>query len=272
MNFNTYPFNYLKSIRNPITAFQNRHQLKWSQIAVVFTFITFLMTAPVYTHYQKVESFSFYDFYPEIVDMIDEEVISEIQQIDLNNGEMTNQNSFKVEADQGTIVIHSKINTNDYEDAINFLGFEKKQFVVRDDSEEPRIVPYLTTTSFKGKNKEQIIEELSEAYTITNGSGIIVSLILVIYGFILLFNAFVIFVYAYLLKSMQDFTMSSIITYRESVNLVLNLIAIPTILAMIFGFIRFNLITMFGIQVIALIAMLVYLFQQTQFIDEEDRI
>lgn len=66
--------------------------------------------------------------------------------------------------------------------------------------------------------------------------------------------------------------MSSIITYRESVNLVLNLIAIPTILAMIFGFFRFNLITMFGIQVIALIAMLVYLFKQTQFIDEEDRI
>lgn len=50
--------------------------------------------------------------------------------------------------------------------------------------------------------------------------------------------------------------------YKESVNLILNLMGLPTILALIYGFVRFNVVTMLAIQIICLIVILFVSFRQ----------
>ena len=50
--------------------------------------------------------------------------------------------------------------------------------------------------------------------------------------------------------------------YKESVNLILNRMGLPTILALIYGFVRFNVVTMLAIQIICLIVILFVSFRQ----------
>lgn len=50
--------------------------------------------------------------------------------------------------------------------------------------------------------------------------------------------------------------------YKESVNLILNRMELPTILALIYGFVRFNVVTMLAIQIICLIVILFVSFRQ----------
>ena len=50
--------------------------------------------------------------------------------------------------------------------------------------------------------------------------------------------------------------------YKESVNLILNRMGLPTILALIYGFVRFNVVTMLAIQIICLIVILLVSFRQ----------
>ena len=50
--------------------------------------------------------------------------------------------------------------------------------------------------------------------------------------------------------------------YKEFVNLILNLMGLPTILALIYGFVRFNVVTMLAIQIICLIVILFVSFRQ----------
>ena len=71
-----------------------------------------------------------------------------------------------------------------------------------------------------------------------------------------------VFVYAYLVYIMKDFTLSINMNYKESVNLILNLMGLPTILALIYGFVRFNVVTMLAIQIICLIVILFVSFRQ----------
>lgn len=105
-------------------------------------------------------------------------------------------------------------------------------------------------------------------YTVQFRSEITFTLTVIVYGFILVFSLFIVFLYAFLNKSIKDFSMFSIITYKEAVNLVLNLIALPTITAVVFGFIRFNIILMMAIQVVSLIGLLVILYRQKNFEDQ----
>ena len=61
----------------------------------------------------------------------------------------------------------------------------------------------------------------------------------------------------------------SITTYKETVNLVINLLSLPTILATLFGLIHFDIVLMVTIQTLGLLIMLVVVYAKTQFNDKK---
>lgn len=264
MNTDQFLINYIKSTYPPTKGLKNRHQLSWLQMILLFFFMTFLMLLPVFNHYQNVEVFSIKDFYPNVVEMIDEVVLDELQQAEFSEGILTISNPFEIETNQG--VVGGGLDTI-YEEETNRLIFYTNSFIIYDETGDERVVNYIEQTSFNFDNKDDLIYILSEMYTAQYRGEMIFTLTMIIYGFILVFALFIVFLYAFLIKSMKDFSMSSILTYKEAVNLVLNLIALPTIAAVLFGFIRFNIILMMAIQVVSLIGLLIILFRQTNFED-----
>lgn len=265
MNSNLFPFNYIKSTFPPTKAFKNRRILNWPQIFFVFLLLTLVMVLPVFKHYHSVELFNLEDFYPKVVDLIDDEAVKALQETTIDNGKLSAIQPFTIESEAGVISVGWNSNAENISDTV--LSFQENQYVIRDEIGEERIVPYLTHSTLGHDHKASLLQELDELFTAHYRSELVVSLTMVVYGFIVLFTLFIVFLYAYLVKSMQDFTMSSIVTYKESVNLILNLILIPTIGAVIFGLIRFNIILMMTIQVIGLISMLFYIYRTTRFED-----
>ena len=268
MNSDKFPVNYIKSTFPPLKAFQNRQLLSWPQMVFVFLAMTFAMLLPVYNHYQNVEVFSIEDFYPNVVEMIDDQTLEEFESIDLNQGTLTLSSPFTFEYDQG--IIAGNITTKDYseyEDIPNILLFRSHDFIIQDETGHERLIPYSEQSTLNTQDKNGFVQALSQMYTAQYRSENIFTLTIVVYGFIFLFSLFIVFLYAYLIKSMKDFSMSSIVTYKEAVNFILNLIVFPTIIAVLFGFIRFNLILMMAIQVVSLIGLLIYVFRLTNFED-----
>ena len=268
MNSDKFPVNFIKSTFPPLKAFQNRQLLSWPQMVFVFLEMTFAMLLPVYNHYQNVEVFSIEDFYPYVVEMIDNQTLEEFESVDLNQGMLTLSNPFTIEYDQG--IIAGNITTKDYseyEDFPNILLFRSHDFIIRDEAGDERLIPYSEQSTLNPQDKNGFVQALSQMYTAQYRSEMIFTLTIVVYGFIFLFSLFIVFLYAYLIKSMKDFSMSSIVTYKEAVNFILNLIVFPTIIAVLFGFIRFNLILMMAIQVVSLIGLLIYVFRLTNFED-----
>ena len=268
MNLDKFPINYIKSTYPPLKAFQNRLLLSWPQMIFVFLMMTFSMLLPVYNHYQNVEVFSIEDFYPNVVEMIDDQTLEVLKSVDLNQGTLTLSNPFTIEYDQG--IIAGNITTKDYseyEDVPNVLLFRSQEFIIRDETGDERLISYSEQSTLNHQDKNDFVQALSQMYTTQYRSEMIFTLTVVVYGFIFLFSLFIVFLYAYLIKSMKDFSMSSIVSYKEAVNFILNLIVFPTIAAVLFGFIRFNLILMMAIQVVSLIGLLIYVFRLTNFED-----
>ena len=134
MNSDKFPVNYIKSTFPPLKAFQNRQLLSWPQMVFVFLAMTFAMLLPVYNHYQNVEVFSIEDFYPNVVEMIDDQTLEEFESIDLNQGTLTLSSPFTFEYDQG--IIAGNITTKDYseyEEIPNILLFRSHDFIIRDE-------------------------------------------------------------------------------------------------------------------------------------------
>lgn len=271
MNTSPIFINYFKSILTPKRAFNDRKQLSWLQIIIVFFILTLLMVIPVYNYYSAIDVFSIRDFYPNTVLLIDEETIDVLKSSEFSNGNILLEGeSYSRESANGLIGIG--IESNQFptiEEDENALLFGTESILISDENGSSEIISYPLNHSLGlVADQEQLVSELSQLYTNQNGSSIAWTFTLVIYLFIVLAFLFMVFVYAYLIYLLKDFTLSSIMNYREAVNLILNLMGIPTIVALVYGFIRFNVITMLAIQIIGLILLLVILYRQTKFQDE----
>lgn len=106
---------------------------------------------------------------------------------------------------------------------------------------------------------------LSEQWFIQNQVFIVAffTLIISLIQFVMLILT--VFGSALFLYFTKNSPITSIETYKESVNLLINAISLPTIIATLFGLISFNVITMQMIQVVGLIGMLMVIYFKTQF-------
>ncbi|MCD8505902.1 MAG: hypothetical protein LRY37_01830 [Alkalibacterium thalassium] len=153
--------------------------------------------------------------------------------------------------------------------AVNALLFSQKYFLISDENGQYEEVMYSSDHKLSQvRSKEELVIELSRIYTQENRSSIIWTFSVVVYLFLFLGLFFIVFVYAYLLYLMKDFTLPMIMTYRESVKLILNLLGGPTLLAVAYSFYRFNIFTMLALLIIGLMLQLFILYRQTKFQDE----
>src|SRR5699024_37467 len=123
-------------------AFKNRRILNWPQIFFVFLLLTLVMVLPVFKHYHSVELFNLEDFYPKVVDLIDDEAVKALQETTIDNGKLSAIQPFTIESEAGVISVGWNSNAENISDTV--LSFQENQYVIRDEIGEERIVPYLT--------------------------------------------------------------------------------------------------------------------------------
>lgn len=270
MKTDIFPINYFKSVWTPIQAFKNRHKLNGFQLILVLVFLNGLMTIPVTLNYATLDFMPLEEFYPNAVKIIDEKAMEVIQTNRFDNGQMFIETPFHVENDYGVVAGHGEASAGEeLEDVDRYIYFEENQFLINEEGSPLTSVLY--TKDFRLDDLESVEEirhELSRQWFNQNRIFIVLFFSLMISAFMFIMTLFVVLGSAFLLYLTKKSTVTAINTYKESVNLVLNSLTLPTVVAMIMGVLHFDVTIMATIQTVGLIVMLFVIYYKTYFNDD----
>lgn len=270
MKTDIFPINYFKSVWTPIQAFRNRQTLNWFQLVLILIFLNGLLTIPVTLNFASLDLIPLEEFYPNAVKIIDEEAVEALQLNTFDKGQMFIETPFYIENEHGIAASNLKANGNEVGgDVENYILFEESQFLVKEEGSPLTSVLY--TKDFRLDNLdsvEEIRHELSRQWFNQNRIIIVLLFSLMISVFMFVMSLLVVLGSALLLYLTKKSTVTSIKTYKESINLVLNSLTLPTIVAMIMGILQFDIIMMVTIQTIGLIVILFIIYSKTYFNDD----
>ena len=266
-----FPLNYVKNIWSPLKAFKNRFILTWPMIIVVIIFLNALMVIPVTLNYAEMESFPLEEYYPIAASqLVDDQVLDEIQTVVVNEGQLSIPEPFQVENANGEVV--GGLSLDEIESHIsspNFIAFQENQLIIAEEGLPTATVLYTRDVSFgEMETKEEIVEEISRQWFNQNRVLIVLIFSFLISTFLLFMLLFLVFGSSFLLYLTKKGSLTTIKTYKESVNLILNSLAVPTFLAMLFGLFYFELYIMVTIQSLGMAAYLFWIWYKVQFNDQ----
>lgn len=271
MKTEVFPINYFKSIWTPIKAFTNRFKLSWPNMVVVLIFLNALMTIPVTINFAQMDTFPIEDLYPNAATILENEELPELNAATYQDGEMQVTEPFIHENEAGIVAAGVNLEENEtLANAENVVLFEEDQFQIKETGAPTTTVPYTENFSLEhASNSEEILDVMSEQWFVQNQVFVVAFFTLIISMLQLVMLLFTIFGSALFLYFTKNSPITSISTYKESVNLLINAISLPTIVALIVGLIAFDVITMQMIQVVGLIAMLLVIYFKIQFNDDK---
>ncbi len=271
MKTDLFPINYFQSIWTPVQAFKNRQELKWWQLILVTIFLNALLTIPVAMNYTRIDTFPLEDFYPNTVQRIDEETVDVLSQAEYLHGEMLIAFPFIIENEQG--VVAGGLNEKEQEEILaqeNALIFEQHQMILAEEGAPLATVLYTKDFSFeKARSVQDVREEISRQWFQQNRVLIVLVFSLLISAFLFTMTVLIVAGSAFIMYLTRKTDFTSITAYRESVNLILNLLSLPTILAAGFSLFYFDVILMVSLQYLGLVVMMLIAFYQTQFNDKK---
>lgn len=228
------------------------------------------MTIPVTLNYAQVDSFPLEEFYPNTVQMIDEQVRAELSEAEYRDSEMFIETPFFIENKYGAVA--GGLPSEESRKVLNLeniLLFEQNQFIIHEDGAPEASVIYTSDFSLgQAKDQEDIVNELNRQWFNQNRVLIVFIFSLMISTFLFMMLLLIVFGSALFLYFTKRSDITSITTYKESINLMVNVLSLPTILSMIFGLFYFDITLMVTMQTIGLIIMLFIIYYKTQFNDD----
>jgi len=269
MRTDIFPINYFISIWTPRKAYKGRHPYKWPQIIIILLFINSLLLIPVSLNFAKMETFPMEGTFPNGLGLIDDSVVPHLDSADFSQGKLHMESEFYITKADG--VIGGNLSSEQVDQALeadNALLFLEEEFILKEGEQAISSIPYTKNFSLEGVSTAgELKETISEQWFIHNKVYIVASLTFSL--FMLTFVSLILIVFGsslflYVTKKSQY---SSIGSYKESVNFILNLLGLPTVIAMLYGLFNFDIIIMLLIQSFGLVFMLLAAFYQTRLTD-----
>lgn len=270
MKTDVFPLTYFKNIWTPRRIFKKRHQLNWFQLVFILFFLTSLLMIPVSLNFLKTETYPIEESYPEAFKLIDKPVVAAFQKAMNEKGVLVTEPGVNLVKKNGVVSItesNSVIKEN--LKAENALIFSKNELYLKNKGVPVSNIPY--TKDFNPsqiKSVEDMKEAVSRQWFFQNRVYVIGSLLLLVFSILFFSTILIVLGSAVFLYLTKKNSFSSIKTYKESVNLILNALGMPSLLALISSFIQFDIVVMLTIQSIGLALMILTVFYTTRFNDK----
>lgn len=270
MKTDIFPLNYFKSIFRPTDMFTGRHQLNWLQIILVFFFLNGLILIPVSLEFAKMDTYEIDETYPNAFALIDDATVTSLEDATFSQGEMEHAPIFFQEKETG--VIGGNLSEEKREQALemeNAVLFQKEGITIKEAGQPISNIKYTRDFDLSGvTNEKELQAAISNQWFTQNKAIVVGGLIFAVFN--IAFASLLFFVigasfFIYLTKRGQS---SSIRTYKESVNLIVNTLGLATLIAMITGLLGFDVAVIMMTQSTALIFILLAVFYYTHFSDE----
>lgn len=260
-----FPLNYFASIVTPRQVFRGRKALTKIQLAVIFIFITALSLIPVTVNMARSTHFNLSEIMPEMFKQVDHETLVAIQEAPFTDGRLNSQDMRLINK-QGTVGFNlSEAELAKHQTAISF---NETSMWLKDSSGYEFKVAY--TKEFSPANYASIAElkqGISSQWLTQNKAFVALTMMLMSGSLIMVSHLILILGGAFFVWLTRKNHLSSIETYQESLNLILNGLGLSTLVGMIVGIISFDMTLVLSIQSFGLVLMLLGVFVRTRFND-----
>lgn len=270
MKTDKFPLSYFNQIWTPKRSFKGRHQLNWLQLVIILVFLTSVLMIPVALNFVKMDSYPIDESYPDTFELIDDTVAAALQKTTIINGTLQMQPESEYKSKNGIVSIgSSEVQAKQKLKETNALVFTKNRFYLKNKEVPVSNVQYTKDFDLSSANSvKEIKAELSRQWFIQNRGYVMGSLMFLVFSILFVSTIFIVFGSAFFLYLTRKNSFSSIKTYKESMNLVLNALGLPTLVALISAFVQFDIVVMLTIQSLGIVLMILMVFYQTKFNDK----
>ena len=270
MQNKSFPINYFNSVLTPVKNFIGRKQLSWPKLLFVILFLNGIMMIPIVMNVTQTEAIQLKSTFPAIYDLIDEDVVDSLNQTTSEKGQVTFTEPFILEKEAGIVI--GGIDEKEIEEALemtNALVFAEDRFYLKEGDLPVSEITYTADVQLNGwQTVDDLQAEVNRQWFQYNRVFIVATYSFMITGMILLMNFLLVFGSAFFIRLAGRSAMIEIDTYKESVNLILNAMGIPVLLAFLLGLVMPDISMIMSVQTFGLVVMLVLIYFRTQFSED----
>ena len=270
MQNKSFPINYFNSVLTPVKNFIGRKQLSWPKLLFVILFLNGIMMIPIVINFTQTEDIQLKSTFPSIYDLIDEDVVDSLNQTTSEKGQVTFTEPFILEKEVGIVL--GGVDEQEIEEALemtNALVFAEDRFYLKEGDLPVSEITYTADVQLNGwQTVDDLQAEINRQWFQYNRVFIVATYSFMITGMILLMNLLLVFGAAFFIRLAGRSAMIEINTYKESVNLILNAMGIPVLLAFLLGLVMPDISMIMSVQTFGLVVMLVLIYFRTQFSED----
>lgn len=270
MQNKSFPINYFNSVLTPVKNFIGRKQLSWPKLLFVILFLNGIMMIPIVMNFTQTEAIQLKSTFPAIYDLIDEDVVDSLNQTTSEKGQVTFTEPFILEKEVGIVL--GGVDEQEIEEALemtNALVFAEDRFYLKEGDLPVSEITYTADVQLNGwQTVDDLQAEINRQWFQYNRVFIVATYSFMITGMLLMMNLLIVFGAAFFIRLAGRSAMIEINTYKESVNLILNAMGIPVLLAFLLGLVMPDISMIMSVQTFGLVVMLVLIYFRTQFSED----
>ncbi|AZP04986.1 DUF1189 domain-containing protein [Jeotgalibaca ciconiae] len=270
MQNKSFPINYFNSVLTPVKNFIGRKQLSWPKLLFVILFLNGIMMIPIVINFTQTEAIQLKSTFPAIYDLIDEDVVDSLNQTTSEKGQVTFTEPFILEKEAGIVL--GGVDEQEIEEALemtNALVFAEDRFYLKEGDLPVSEITYTADVQLNGwQTVDDLQAEINRQWFQYNRVFIVATYSFMITGMLLMMNLLLVFGAAFFIRLAGRSAMIEINTYKESVNLILNAMGIPVLLAFLLGLVMPDISMIMSVQTFGLVVMLVLIYFRTQFSED----
>lgn len=272
MNKKCFPLNYLNNVFNFDKIFAQRKTLGNFQILAVIVFLNAVFLMPSSLFFAKIQNVPLREFYPNSFELIDT-IFSEESELD-NQINSTSDTSYFIEGEnpeEGVLVNLSGI--GDYHDRVETgLIIDKETIVIREKGLPNLTIQNPEKVDLKKYFQGNVSGKLTKTWLDQNRLSLIIGVSIILAAIFMGMHVLMISGASLLLYLAGKSKSNSIGSYKESVNFILNCMAVPTFIASGVGIIYYDILIMFAIQSGGIVITMMISFYKTRFVDSFEKL
>lgn len=259
-----FPVTYFANCFSPKKMFLNRFSLKIWQMILVIIFLVFLMLNPVALNANKFPEFNLTTIMPDLVSKLSKEDVQQVNYLRIEDYKLIEKNTNEINS-----LIQINAADKDFDKVSTGINFKEEYLVMKDKNSLIFQLKYPESMDFADFNTiNEFKEWLLKEWNIQNNSYRIISLILLMAILIISSTLFLVFGTSLFIWLTKKNHLSSIKSYKESVNLTLNALLLSTLAATIVGLFYYDITLMMTIQAFGLALEILFIFIKTKFNDD----
>ncbi|HWJ79355.1 MAG TPA: DUF1189 family protein [Niallia sp.] len=268
---------YFRSIITPTNVFKGKNILTWPKMMILFIFIIACLMLPTSIQMAKLTSFPFEFLFPGTANLITEDFAKALSTKEIEDGKLVGLTSEYIEADDKDVIAidvkdHFQLVGEDQTVSIegynNAVIFKEDYAIITNENGYGFQLFYPTNKEkypFNIESKEDVMQYLGSIWYQQNKALLLPILLSLIAFLYIALNVLQYVFMSLVLWLTKKSNITHINTFKEASNIVMNAAGLPTILAVLYGFIQFDVATLIMIQSIGTVLMIAFAFFKTGF-------